>query len=68
MPFSLACWPPVYTAVALQAAAQVPVGLPPPEELEALEELEELEDPDPPPSGPMYCQRLAVVGFQPVEL
>jgi hypothetical protein len=60
-------------AVALQAGAQLPE--PPALELEELEELEELleeleelDEPAPPESGPMNCQRLVVVGFQPVEL
>jgi hypothetical protein len=63
----------VYTALALHAAAQLPEV----DEDDALEdedeeddeddEEEELEDPLP-LSGPIYCQRVVVVGFQPVEV
>jgi hypothetical protein len=75
MPFSLASWPPVYTAVELHAAAQLP-PVPPVLEDEEEEDDEDEDDEeddveeldDPPESCPMYCHRLVVVGFQPVEL
>lgn len=70
--FSLAVMPPVYTAVALHAAAQEPLVAPDPDEDP------DPEDPDPEEPEPLEpepvllpdtsVQSEAVVGFQPVAL
>jgi hypothetical protein len=76
MPFSLTSCPPVYAVPEFHAAAQLPPEVPELDEDDEDDDDDDEEDEDEDEdedeleellSAPMYCQRVVVVGFQPVE-